>query len=408
MTSDTTFVIVGASLTGALAAETLREQGYDGRISLIGDEPNRPYERPPLSKDYLLGRAERETVFVHPEDWYAEHDVDLRLGREVTAIDRSGHEVVLDDGARLGYDKLLLATGSTPRRLSIPGSDLAGIHYLRRIEDSERIQAAFRSGRRVAVIGGGWIGLETAAAARAAELEVVILEQASLPLVGVLGPEVAQVFADAHRAAGVDLRCEVGVEEFTGEGGAVTGVRLADGSVVAADVVLVGVGITPNTGLALSADLDVDNGILADEHLRTVDPDIFVAGDVANAYHPVLGRRIRVEHWANARNQGAAAARSMLGEDVVYDRLPYFFTDQYDIGMEYTGYVEPGGYDDVVFRGDAAVHEFLAFWTAGGKVLAGMNVNVWDVTETVEQLILGGRTFSPDRLADTGIPLDQL
>ncbi len=408
MTSETTFVIVGASLTGALAAETLREQGFDGRIALIGDESNRPYERPPLSKEYLQGTSERDAVFVHPENWYAEHDVDLRLGREVTAIDRATCEVVHDDGERLHYDKLLLATGSAPRRLTLPGSDLAGIHYLRRIEDSERIRAAFGSGARVAIIGGGWIGLETAAAARAAQLDVVLLEQAALPLVSVLGPEVATVFADTHLDAGVDLRCEVGVEELTGEGGAVTGVRLADGSHVAADIVLVGVGIVPNTQLALGADLEVDNGIVADEHLRTADPDIYVAGDVANAYHPVLGRRVRVEHWANARNQGATAAKSMLGQDVVYDKLPYFFTDQYDIGMEYTGYVQSGGYDSVVFRGDTTGHEFMAFWTAQGRVLAGMNVNIWDVTDSVEQLILGGRTYSLDRLADTGVPLDQL
>jgi 3-phenylpropionate/trans-cinnamate dioxygenase ferredoxin reductase subunit len=290
----------------------------------------------------------------------------------------------------------------------VPGADLQGVLYLRRLEDSERIRTAFDAGPRVVVVGGGWIGLETAAAARAAGLQVTVLEQARLPLMHVLGADVAQVFADLHREHGVDLRCEVQVAALTGNDGAVTGVRLGDGTEVPADLALVGVGITPNVALAVDAGLDVDNGITVDEQLRTSDPAIFAAGDVANAHHPVLGRRLRVEHWANARRQGATAAKAMLGQAVPYDRLPYFFTDQYDLGMEYTGYVDAGGYDRVVFRGDVPGREFVAFWLADRRVLAGMNVNVWDVTGPIEDLITSGRQVDPARLADPTVPLDAL
>ena len=401
-------VIVGASLAGAKAAQGLREAGFDGRVTLVGDEPVRPYERPPLSKDFLMGKAERETVFVHPESWYAEHDVDLMLGTEVTALDRSARHVVLATGERLAYDRLLLTTGSSPRHLSVPGDDLDGVHYLRRLTDSEQLKAALAGASRVAIVGAGWVGLETAAAARAAGLPVTLLEYADLPLLRVLGPEVAGIVADLHRANGVDLRTGATVTGLTGAGGSVTGVRLGDGSELPADVVVVGVGITPNDLLARAAGLAVDDGVTVDERLRTSDPDIFAAGDVANAYHPLLRRRIRVEHWANARRQGATVARTMLGQDATYDRLPYFFSDQYDMGMEYTGYVEPGDYDRVVFRGDPASGSYLAFWVRSGRVLAGMNVNVWDVTPAIESLIRGGHDVDADRLQDPSVPLDEL
>jgi 3-phenylpropionate/trans-cinnamate dioxygenase ferredoxin reductase component len=401
-------VIVGASLAGAKAAQALREEGFAGSITLIGDETERPYERPPLSKDYLQGSSARDNVFVHPEGWYAENDVDLRLCTTVTGIDRDAHEVVVSGGERLGYGTLLLATGSTPRHLRVPGADLEGVLYLRRLEDSERIKAAFGEASRVAIIGAGWIGLETAAAARAAGLDVTVLEYADLPLARVLGPEVAQVFSDLHRDNGVDMRCGVEVAAIIGAEGAVTGVQLGDGVEVPGDLVLVGVGITPNIALAADAGLDVGNGITVDEHLRTSDRDIYAAGDVADAYHPRLRQHVRVEHWANARRQGVIAAKSMLGRDAAYDRLPYFFSDQYDLGMEYTGHVGPDGYDRVVFRGSPGKREFLAFWLADGKVLAGMNANVWDVTEQIEALILSGRRVDVDRLADAEVPLDQL
>jgi 3-phenylpropionate/trans-cinnamate dioxygenase ferredoxin reductase subunit len=408
MAPAATFVIVGAGLAGAKAAEALRDQGFDGRIVLFGDEPHRPYERPPLSKDYLTGKSEREQVFVHPSAWYGEHDVDLRTEQAVTAIDRAACQVTLADGDHVGYDKLLLATGAGPRRLRVPGADADGVHYLRRIEDSEQIKNTLATASRVAVIGGGWIGLEVAAAARQAGTGVVLLEAAELPLLGVLGPEVAQVFADLHRDHGVDLRCRAQIAAITTDNGKATGVRLADGTIIGADAVIVGVGISPNTQLAAEAGLNVDNGVVVDAALATNDADICAVGDVANAAHPVLGTHIRVEHWANALNQPATAAATMLGHQAAYDRLPYFFSDQYDLGMEYTGHVRPDGYDQVVFRGDMAAREFIAFWCDDGHVLAGMNVNTWDVTEQIKALIHSGLAIDLRRLADPDQPLDQL
>jgi 3-phenylpropionate/trans-cinnamate dioxygenase ferredoxin reductase subunit len=400
-------VIVGASLAGAKAAETLREEGFDGPIALIGEEEERPYERPSLSKDYLLGKAERETIYVHPQAWYADHGVDLRLGTLATRVDPLAHEVTLADGGLIGYGKLLLATGSAPRRLPLPGADAEGVLYLRRVGDSDRIRTTLQTATRIAVIGAGWIGLETAAAARSAGVEVTVLEAAELPLLRVLGREVAESFAGLHREHGVDLRFGVQVAEITGSGGQADGVRLADGSHIPADAVVVGIGIMPNSQLAEAGGLEVGNGIVVDAGLRSSDPDIYAAGDVANAYHPLLGRHVRVEHWANALNQPQAAARAMLGQDVAYDLVPYFYTDQYDLGMEYAGYVEPGGYDRVVFRGDVEGREFVAFWLRGGRVLAGMNVNIWDVNEMIQAIVRGGRTVDASRLADPAVTLDE-
>jgi 3-phenylpropionate/trans-cinnamate dioxygenase ferredoxin reductase component len=408
MATDTTYLIVGASLAGAKAAEALRGQGFDGRLIMIGAEPEHPYERPPLSKDYLMGKAERDSIYVHPPQWYTDQDVDLRLGVAVTGIDRSGHRVTLADGGHVDYSKLLLTTGSAPRRLTVPGADLDGVLYLRSVQDSDRIRAAFTDASRVIVIGGGWIGLETAAAARVSGAEVTVLEMAGLPLLAVLGAEVAQVFADLHRDQGVDLRTGVQVAEITGTGGRADGVRLADGSRVPADVIIVGVGIAPSTELATDAGLEVDNGIKVDAGLRTADPDIYAAGDVASAFHPRLGKHIRVEHWANALNQPETAAKSMLGQDAAYDRVPYFFTDQYDLGMEYSGYVEPRSSYQVVFRGDVPGREFIAFWVDGGRVLAGMNVNVWDVNDKIEALVRSGRPIEAARLTDPDVPLESL
>ncbi|WP_406278561.1 FAD-dependent oxidoreductase [Streptomyces sp. NBC_00191] len=408
MAANTGFVIVGAGLAGAKAAQTLRKEGFDGPIVLLGEENQRPYERPPLSKGYLLGKDERDKVYVHPPQWYAEHDIDLRLGSTATGIDPAGHEVTLADGSRVGYAKLLLTTGSSPRRLPVPGADLDGVLYLRRLADSDRIKESFTSASRVAVIGAGWIGLETAAAARAAGVEVTVLQAAELPLLRVLGREVAQIFADLHTDHGVDLRSGVQVAEITSAGGRASAVLLNDGSRIEADAVIVGIGITPNSGLAEAAGLEIDNGIRVDAQLRSSDPDIYAAGDVANAFHPLLGKHIRVEHWANALNQPQTAAKAMLGQDVTYDRIPYFFTDQFDLGMEYSGYVEPGGYDRVVFRGRTESREFIAFWLADSRVLAGMNVNVWDVTEPIRDLVASGHPVDPTRLADPDVPLSGL
>lgn len=409
MANDDTFLIVGASLAGASAAQTLREEGFDGHLALIGDETELPYERPPLSKDYLMGKSGKEKIYAHPAEWYPENDVELRLGQTVTGIDRATQEVSLAGHGRLAYSKLLLTTGSSPRRLSVPGADAHGVHYLRRVEDSDAIKAAIEQSSRIAVIGGGWIGLEAASAARTAGLEVTVIEVAELPLLRVLGREVAQVFADLHAANGTEMLFGVHVAEITVSNGRADGVRLADGSHIHADAVIVGVGITPNVGLAADAGLDVDNGIVVDAGLQTSDPNIFAAGDVANAFHPHYDKHLRVEHWSNARHQPRAAARSMLGQEVSYDRVPYFFTDQYDLGMEYAGYVEPGGYDRVVFRGDVPGREFIAFWLGSDRrVLAGMNVNIWDVNDAIAALVRSARPVDPDALKDPATPLESL
>jgi 3-phenylpropionate/trans-cinnamate dioxygenase ferredoxin reductase subunit len=411
MSDAPTFAIVGAGLAGAKAAEALRSQGFDGRIVLLGAERHRPYERPPLSKGYLQGSAPLDSVFVHPPGWYAEHRIDLRPATTVTAVDRGRHELSTDDGSRLRYDKLLLATGARPRELPVPGADHPRVLYLRSLDDSDRLHARLRPGARIVIIGGGWIGLETAAAARVAGAHVVVLEHAELPLLPVLGHRIARVFADLHTEHGVDLRCSVTVAaiDFNAADPAAAGaVLLADGTRIAADAVIVGVGAAPNVELARSCGLEVDNGIVVDQHLRTSDDNIVAAGDVANAYHPLLGRRIRVEHWANALHQPVVAAKTLLGETAAYDRLPYFFTDQYDLGMEYTGYAEPGDTEKVVVRGDAATRTFIAFWLHQDRVVAAMNVNTWDVTEPIGHLIRSGRPVDSARLADPDVPLAQL
>jgi 3-phenylpropionate/trans-cinnamate dioxygenase ferredoxin reductase subunit len=408
MTTQPSFIIVGGGLAGAIAAQTLREEGFDGRITLLGEEPHRPYERPPLSKDYLQGKADRDSIFAHPEPWYADHAVELRLGTAVTSLDPTARTVTTATGVQLGYDKLLLTTGSTPRRLSVPGADLDGVRYLRSVDDSERIKAGFAQAHRVAIIGAGWIGLETAAAARNAGLDVTLLERSKLPLLHVLGPEAAAIFANLHRDHGVDLRSQVAVAELTGSNGAVTGVILSDGSRIDADMVLVGVGITPNTQLAAEAGLDVDNGILVDEHLRSSDVNIFAAGDVANAYNPRLDRHIRVEHWANARRQGATAGKAMLGQDAVDARASYFFTDQYDLSMEYTGDIGPSGYDQVIFRRYPDPRQLIVFWLSEQRVQAGMNINIWDVADDIERLVQSPHPADIDDLAHPAIPLASL
>jgi 3-phenylpropionate/trans-cinnamate dioxygenase ferredoxin reductase subunit len=407
MAAHRTFVIVGAGLTGAKAAETLREQGFAGRVVLLGDEPERPYERPPLSKGLLLGTAERASVHVHDADWYSSHDVELRTDSRVTGLDRAAHRVRLADHEDIGYDKLLLATGATPRGLPIPGTELDGVLHLRTLADSDRIAAAVAAGTRLVVIGAGWIGLEVAAAARARGATVTVVETADLPLQHVLGDRLATVFADLHREHGVTFHFGARTRELRGTG-RVAHVVLDDGTVLDADVVLIAVGVTPNTGLAEQAGLRVDNGVLVDGRLCTDDPDIFAAGDVANVDHPRLGARLRVEHWANALHSGPAAARAMLGQQVSYDRLPYFFTDQYDLGMEYAGWIPPGATTDLVIRGDLDRREFIAFWTIGGRVAAGMNVNVWDVTDTIQDLVragLDGAVPDPGRLRDSTVSL---
>jgi 3-phenylpropionate/trans-cinnamate dioxygenase ferredoxin reductase component len=405
MTSRQTHVIVGASLAGAKAAETLREEGFDGRVVLVGSEDERPYERPPLSKDYLRGEVCREKVYVHDERFYAEHDIELRLGRTAVSLDTSSRELALDDGARVRYDRLLLTTGAEPRRLLIPGAELDGVLYLRSVQDSDTLRQRLDRGGAVIVVGAGWIGAEVAASARQRGLEVTVLDPASVPLERVMGTEVGAIYRDIHTDQGVQMLMGTGVEAFEGNE-AVECVRTSDGRELECDFAVVGVGVEPRTGLAAQAGIAVDNGILVDEHLQTSAPGVFAAGDAANVHHPFYGERIRVEHWANALNQGPAAARNMLGQSVAYERLPYFFSDQYDVGMEYSGFAR--SWDRVVFRGDPATREFVAFWLDDDRVVAGMNVNVWDVTDPIKRLISERVTVDDRALSDPDVPLEEI
>src|SRR5690242_18937383 len=393
------YVIAGASLAGAKAAETLRDEGFDGDIVLIGAEHDRPYERPPLSKGYLLGSDPRDSVYVHAAGWYADNGVDLREGTTVTAIDRGARTVATSSGAQVSYDKLLLATGASPRRLNFPGSDREEVLYLRTVGDSDRLRSAFQPGTRVVVAGAGWIGLETTAAARSAECAVTVLEPQSGALTDQLGPELGAVFADLHRAHGVEFRFGEKAVEFR-PGMVVT----SGGAEIPADLLVVGIGAAPNDDLAARAGLETGNGVLTDEALRTSDPDIFAAGDVANSFHPLLGRRVRVEHWANALNGGPAAARSMLGQAVRYDQVPYFYSDQYDLGMECAVLASSGSYDEILYRGHPGTQEFVAFWLSSGSVIAGMHVNVWVVNDDIHALLSPARPIDLTRLTNPDIP----
>ncbi|MBA4858772.1 NAD(P)/FAD-dependent oxidoreductase [Nocardia farcinica] len=406
MTSDRRFVIVGGGLAAAKLAQELRAADFPGSITLIGAEEHLPYERPPLSKEFLFGKKQLPDFTVEPAQWYRDHHVELLLGTTVTGLDPRARTVTLPDGSALPYDKLALATGSTPRRLPVPGADAPGVYTLRTIDDARALAGLFARGR-LAIVGAGWIGLEVAAAARAADCAVTVVETAPQPLMGPLGPEMGAVFADLHRAHGVDLRLGARLDAVTtGADGAVTGLALADGGTVAADAVLMAVGAAPNIALAADAGLAVGTGVLVDASLRTSDPDIVAVGDIAEQDHPRLGGRIRVEHWANALNQPAVAAATMLGRAAEYDRLPYFFTDQYDLGMEYTGYATADRTARVVVRGSLADREFVAFWLdAENRVLAGMNVNVWDVTDRIKELITSATPVDPDRLADPTQPM---
>jgi NADPH-dependent 2,4-dienoyl-CoA reductase/sulfur reductase-like enzyme len=406
----TTFVIVGGGLAGAKAAETLRTAGFDGEVVLFGSEPERPYERPPLAKGYLLGKDTRDSVFVHSADWYPEHDVDLRTGVTVAMIDPAAHLVTFDGGT-IHYDKLLLTTGAHARRIDIPGTGLGNVLYLRTLPESETLRAAFTPEARVVIIGAGWIGLEAAAAARTAGSSVTIVEPQPGALYGALGPEVGSKFADLHRSHGVEFRFGESPAEFLAAGpgsGQVGSVVTSAGTELPADVVVVGIGAVPNDGLAKSAGLEVSNGVVTDSALRTSDPDIFAAGDVASSYHPLLGRRLRMDHWSNALNGGKAAALSMLGQPIEYDRVPYFYSDQYDLGMECAGLPLPGTYDQVVYRGDGNTLEFIAFWLKESRVVAGMNVNVWDVNDDIQGLIRSAKPLDPARLSDPAIPLAEV
>ncbi len=394
-------VVVGGGLAGGSAVVTLREQGYDGRLTVVTNEPHLPYERPPLSKGYLAGSTELGELLVKPQEWYVDHDVEVVTGRPARAVDL-GSRTVAVDGDELGFDKLLLATGSSARRIPALEASGAPVAYLRTIDDSDLLRAAIEHRERLVVVGGGWIGLEVAATARDAGCEVTVVEMLDVPLQRVLGPEVGAVFARLHRDHGVDLRTGVSVEavERDGKGASVS---LGDGSTVTADLVVVGAGATPNLDLARDAGLSVEAGVLTDAELRTSHPDVFAAGDIALAEHPRLGRRVRVEHWDNAAEQGKVAAANMLGAGRPYDRLPYFYTDQYDLGMEYVGHVEPDGDVEVVVRGDVQGFVFTAFWARDGRVVAGMQVNDWDAMDGVRDAVESGVPVA-ELGAETGSP----
>jgi 3-phenylpropionate/trans-cinnamate dioxygenase ferredoxin reductase component len=403
--SKPTFMIVGASLAGAKAAEELRERGFDGRVVLLGSEAERPYERPPLTKDYLRGESPREKAYVHEEGFYAEREIELVTGTTVAAIDPGASRVTLEDGHELSFDRLLLATGAEPRRIPVAGAELGGIHYLRTLADCDLLRERLDAGGHVVVVGAGWIGSEFAASARQRGLDVTIVDPLPLPNERIFGAEIGAFYRDVHAQHGIELALGDGVEAFEGER-SLARVRTSAGRAIDCDFAVVGIGVAPRVELAQKAGLDVDNGVLVDEKLQTSAPNVFAAGDVARAWHPFYGEQIRVEHWANALNQGPAAARAMLGEPVSYDRIPYFYSDQYDVGMEYSGHAPEWG--EVVFRGDRDAGEFVAFWLKDERVVAGMNVNVWDVNEHVQELIRARRPVDLRALSDPDTPLESL
>ncbi|MDI2098765.1 NAD(P)/FAD-dependent oxidoreductase [Ruicaihuangia caeni] len=399
------FVIVGGGLAAVNAAETLRDEGFDGDIVIIGAEKHLPYERPPLSKGYLLGQEPREKAFPHSAAWYAEHDVDVVSEARAVRLDVGANRLTLADDEKVSYDRLLIATGADPRRIGIPGVHARGVHYLRSIDDSEHLRDALKSGdHRVVLIGSGWIGLELAAAARTYGNEVTVVGRDKVPLDGPLGTDLGTMFLRLHQEHGVVFELESEPQEFAEADGQVTGV-VVDGRTIPADVVIVGVGVVPNVELAEHGGIEVKNGIVVDEHMRTSDPDVFAAGDVASAYHPVIGQHMRNEHWANAIDTGKTAAKSMLGIRASHDGIPYFFTDQYDLGMEYSGYPPLTKDAEVIVRGDREKREFVAFWLADDRVVAGMNVNVWDVNEQVQELIRSARAVDRTRLQDPSVAL---
>jgi 3-phenylpropionate/trans-cinnamate dioxygenase ferredoxin reductase component len=404
MSDTSSFVIVGAGLAGAKAAETLRAEGFEGRLLLLGEEAERPYERPPLSKAYLRGETDRDSLYVHQDGFYAAHDIELRPSTLVRVIDPAGRRLELASGERIGYARLLLATGAAPRRLRLPGAELDGVHYLRSRRDADILAAA--RAEHVVVVGTGWIGSEAAASLRQLGRNVTLIGPDTAPLAQVLGPEIGGVYRDLHADHGVRLAFGTRLAGIRGSS-RVEAVVTDDGRTIDCDLVLIGAGAVPRTELAETAGLPVRNGVLVNEQLEAVGAaGVYAAGDVAAAWHPRYQSYLHVEHWANALNQGPAAARNMLGVPTPYARLPYFYSDQYDLGMEYSGFAAT--WDRVVVRGDPAARTFIAFWLKDQRVVAGMNANVWDVTEPIQALIRSGLPVDPARLADPDIPLDQV
>ncbi|WP_020666645.1 NAD(P)/FAD-dependent oxidoreductase [Amycolatopsis nigrescens] len=396
-------VIIGSGLGGASAAAALRERGYSGDVLVLGSESHRPYELPPLSKGVLLGDAE-EPDWVREADFYADKNIDLRLGTTAVRIELGGRLVHDGSGGEYRYDRLLLATGSQPRSLPVPGTDLPGVRTLRTLDDSLALRSAFSAAERIVIVGAGWIGTEVAAAARKHGAEVTVVDQIQAPLEPVLGAEVAGVFRDLHTEHGVGWRLGAGVAEFAGGPDGVRSVKLTDGTELPADLVLVAVGAAPRVELAHAAGLDLsdDGGVCVDATLRTASPDVYAVGDIAAQFHPRYGKRLRVEHWANAKYQGEHVAGNLLGEHEPYLSSPYFFSDQYDLGCEYRGLADPDN-DELVVRGDLKSREFTAFWVRDGKVTAAMNVNSWDDGDALQSLVDNRTEVTPTQLREADL-----
>ena len=405
MSDKRTFVIVGAGLAGAKAAGTLRTEGFEGRIVMFGVEATPPYSRPGLSKGYLRGERDFASMLVHDEHFYPENEIDLRLSTRVTRLVPGTSEIQLESGEWIRYDGLILATGARPRNPNVPGSDLHGIHHLRTIEDSNQLRGALGAASRIVVVGAGWIGSEVAASARRLGVDVVLLDPRSNPLEKVLGSEVAPVFRRLHERHGVEFHANSRVHSFVGDDH-VEAVRTTAGVVVPADLVLMGIGVRPRSELAGAAGLLLQDGVAVDEMLQTSAPRIFAAGDVASAWHPLFQRRIRVEHWANAKEQGPVAARNLLGKAVPFDRIPWFLSDQYDFAIDYTGYATR--WDEVVFRGDPASGKFVTFWILDGRVEAGMSTNVPGMHEPIEALVRSRQRVEVEALQDEDVPLEMV
>jgi len=390
-------VVIGAGHAAGQVATSLRQKGFEGTITVIGEEPWVPYQRPPLSKAFLAGELEAERLFFKPEKYYPEHDVEMRLNVRADKIDRDNKTIALSDGSSIEYDWLVLATGSRVRTAPIPGAELGNVHYLRTIADVDALREGFKPGANLIIIGAGYIGLEVAAVACKHELNVTVLEMADRPMQRVVAPEVSAFYAKVHTDAGVDLRCNTSVEKFTGEQN-VSKVHVSDSDPLDADMVLIGIGILPCTELAEEAGLAVDDGIVVDEFCRTEDPHILAVGDCTNHPNRLLGRRLRLESVHNALEQAKTAAASIVGEPAEYAQIPWFWSDQYDLKLQIVGLSQ--GYDNVVIRGNPDERSFAAFYLQGNKLLAVDCINSAREFMVAKKVLAKGAEIDPAELAD--------
>lgn len=398
-----TIVIVGANLAGGRAAEALRKEGFDGRILLVGAEPERPYERPPLSKGFLTGEVGDDDFFLQSTDAYEEQGIELRLGVRATGLNADAKTVTLDTGEQLQWDKLLIATGATPRKLDVEGADLDGIHYLRTVADARAIRDELQQAERVAVIGMGFIGAEVAATARTLGKEAVAIEATDLPLAP-LGREVSERLTGIHREHGVDVRMSTLVTGFLGFDRVERVITDAGG--VDCDLAVVGIGVIPETGWLDGSGIEIERGVLVDEHCRTNVPEVYAAGDVARWHSPRYSRRLLMEHFDNAGEQGVVAAKNMLGKDAVHDPVPYFWSDQYDLSIQVIGLID--GYDQVIFRGTAEEGSWSAFYLREGTFQAAVSVNRFKDFSAARRMLRGNVPVTPTQLADESVELRSL